>query len=438
MQGWPPRWIRVQTPDVLRRRSLPLVLSVFLAACGGSDPEDTAPDTTLSTSTTIAAAPTTTSTTTTTPPVSAPAPTTEVTSPSSSSPSPGSPDADLDDARAYADQGPHEVGVVTVELAKGPSVEIWYPAVEGSEGTETYDIREFVPEAIRALLTGDVAAGATVDARRDAELASREGGHPVVLFSHGFTGIRLQSSFLTSHLASWGFVVAAPDHPSRDLPGVLGATASGDRQDAVDDLLTTLDLLIELDAAPTGRFAGGLDLDRVAAVGHSAGGGTVLEAANDPRIDGYVSMASGNLNAGDFPDTPSFFLAGALDAVVDPETATRAAFESAAEPSRLWIIEGAGHNAFDDFCTFGDGTGVIGVAEASGLGFLLDAQPQLRTLGEDGCVPPAVDVTTTFPLIHHGVTAWLRHLVGWDPEPVGLGPVVSQAYEVAVEVAQRP
>lgn len=34
-----------------------------------------------------------------------------------------------------------------------------------------------------------------------------------------------------------------------------------------------------------------------------------------------------------------------------------------------------GYQGFDDFCTFGIGTGIIGIAEASGLGPLLDIQP---------------------------------------------------------------
>ena len=34
----------------------------------------------------------------------------------------------------------------------------------------------------------------------------------------------------------------------------------------------------------------------------------------------------------------------------------------------LWKIDGVGHNGFDDFCTFGNGTGIIGVAQASALG----------------------------------------------------------------------
>ena len=48
------------------------------------------------------------------------------------------------------------------------------------------------------------------------------GRYPLVVFSHGYAGFRDQSTFLTAFLASWGFVVAAPDHYSRDLTEVLG------------------------------------------------------------------------------------------------------------------------------------------------------------------------------------------------------------------------
>jgi hypothetical protein len=190
-----------------------------------------------------------------------------------------------------------------------------------------------------------------------------------------------------------------------------------------------------------GPFEGHLDLDQVAAVGHSAGGGTVLGAAADPAVDGYVSMASGALGLDEgaaLPDKPSFFLAGSTDAIVPPDTRTRPAFEAAPAPSLLWIIEGVGHNGFDDFCTFGGGTGIIGVAEASGLGELLNALPGLRELGEDGCLPPSLPVADTFPIINHAVTSWLRSLFGVDSEPVGLGPAVAGSYvtPVVIEVKE--
>lgn len=337
-------------------------------------------------------------------------------------------------ASAFTEPGPYPVGITTLALDTGPLVEIWYPAVQGTTGTDTYDMREFTPEAIRALLTGDADSTFTIEAGRDANAA--EGPFPVVLFSHGSAGIRQQSSFLTSHLASWGMVVASPDHPSRDLNNRLGGGPE-EPTDSVDDLLGTLALLTDQNL--DGPLAGRMDLDAVGAVGHSAGGGTVLAAATDPAIAGYVSMASGILGGDgspDLPAKPSFFLAGTEDAVVTPER-TRAAFEAVPAPTLLWVIEGVGHNGFDDFCTFGNGQGIIGVAVASGLGGLLESQPALRALGEDGCIPPAVPVDETFPMINHAVTSWLRSLFGIDNEPVGLGPEVADAYVVPVEIAVR-
>jgi dienelactone hydrolase len=346
-------------------------------------------------------------------------------------------------AAAYQEPGPYPVGVTTLQLAKGPKVEVWYPAVEGTTGEVSYDARDFVPQAVRDLLTANVSAGYTIDGARDAVAA--DGTFPVILRSHGFSGFRVDSSFITSHLASWGFIVAAPDHPSRDLNGQLGGTATGDRADSVDDLLQTLDLLVAENSG-AGLLAGHVDDSSVLALGHSAGGGTVLGAAGDPRVKGYVAMASAAIgrtpDAGTtttlptLPDKPSFWMSGGVDAIADPAR-TKASFDLSPAPSLLWTIEGAGHNAFDDLCTFGDGAGIIGVARASGLGALLEATPQLVALGEDGCVPPAIPVEETFPIIRHAVTAWMRWQAGIDAEPVGLGPEVAGEYSTPVTIEQK-
>ena len=350
-------------------------------------------------------------------------------------------------ALAYSQYGDFPVGVTTLQLAKGPKVEIWYPAAAGTSGTETYDMRDFVGEGIRAILTGDAPSTYSYPAGRDALLAG--GSFPVVLFSHGVAGMRLQSSFLTSNLASWGMIVVSVDHPSRALENFLTGTATGDGGDSVDDMLRGLELITTLGADATSRFNGHVDAEKVAAVGHSAGGGTVLAAAADRRIDGYVSLASGVFRGGPavegatttttapLPGKPSFFIGGSVDALASFATLTQPAFEAAPSPSLLWEIEGAGHNAFDDFCTFGNGTGIIGVAEASGLGALLDSIPQLRSLGEDGCVPPAIPVDITFPIINHAVTAWVRNLFGIDTEAVGLGDDVAGAYDTPVTITSK-
>jgi dienelactone hydrolase len=349
-------------------------------------------------------------------------------------------------AQTYVERGPFPVGVTSLELATGNKVEVWYPSVEGTTGTDIYDVRDFVPDTIRALLTADVPASYEYEAGRDAAVA--DGSYPVVLFSHGASGIRFQSTFLTAHLASWGMIVAAPDHWSRDLFHTL-STPVGDRSTSITELLSTLDLVIAEGANPDSRFASRVNADKVIAIGHSAGGRTVVEAAADDRIDAYVSMASGVLGIGApsdestttvptaLPDKPSFFIAGALDQVISAETSTRPSYEAVPAPSRLWIIDGVGHNGFDDFCTFGNGTGIIGVAMASGLGPLLEAQPNLKRLGEDGCLPPAVSVETSFPIIRHAVTSQLRFWLGEDAQPVGLGPEVASAYELAVVIEAK-
>lgn len=344
-------------------------------------------------------------------------------------------------AALYTEAGPYPVGVTSLELAAGNKVEVWYPAIEGTTGTDSYDVRNFIPEAISALLTADVPAVYEYPAGRDAGAAT--GTFPVVLFSHGSSGIRFQSTFLTAHLASWGIIVAAPDHWSRDLFHTLSAPV-GDRNSSVTELLETLDLVTAENVRPGSRLEGMVDAERVVAMGHSAGGGTILGAALDDRIDGYISLASGALGMGSDPSTapalpnkPSFFIAGALDGIISAEESTRPSFEAVPGPSRLWIIDGVGHNGFDDFCTFGNGSGIIGVAIASGLGPLLESMGGLKRLGEDGCLPPAQPVDLGFPIIRHAVVAQLRFWFGDDPYPLGLDTDVADQYELAINIDSK-
>jgi len=356
-------------------------------------------------------------------------------------------------AHAFSGPGPYPVGVTTLTLPKGNHVEVWYPAVKGTTGTDTYDVRNFVPPSITKLLTANIPATFTINAKRGAQAAS--GRFPLVLFSHGFSGMRLQSSNLTSHLASWGMIVAAPDHPSRDLFHALQFKL-GSQADSVADLEATKTLIDQQDTTAGSLLAQHVDHGRIAAVGHSAGGGTVLAAAQqDSDIDGYVSLASGifgnatrSTGAGttttttpSMPDKPSLFVAGANDQVAVFDRVTKPAFGAAPAPTRLWVIAKTGHNAFDDFCTLGNGKGIIGLAEASGLGPLLSSPTfsSFKKLGSDGCSPPDVPVRTVWPIIDHVVTAWLRQLFGVDKAPgVGLDPSVAQQYPVSVRIEARP
>ena len=409
-------------PCVPDRSCVPvLVAALFAAACS----DDSASDGT--TGDTAASAPETTVEATGAPTTTA-APTTTV--------------DPAEAAMAYTERGPYPVGVTTLQLPSGGAVEVWYPAVEGTTGTETYDVRDFTPDALKALLTADVPATFSYSAGRDAAVA--DGSFPVVAFSHGAIGFRLQSTGLTSHLASWGMVVVSTDHPQRDLAHLLDLLNTPTERPAdssADELTSAIDLIIQEGETEGSPFFGTIDDTHIATLGHSAGGGTAFRvAAADARVDGYVSMASGVIRTGNdtgndtgngttrgtgegstttveattsttepvFPEKPSFFIAGSADNIAVVDSITRPTFDAAPSPSLLWIIEGAGHLAFSDLCSLGDGLSIIDVARASGLGDFLDTVPNVVRLGSDGCEPPALPVADTLPIIEHAVTAWLR------------------------------
>ena len=336
--------------------------------------------------------------------------------PSSSTEPPSTDVATTPEAITGADlaaSGPYAVGVVTRTLPEGNLVEIWYPADAASAGgTVSYRVRDFLPEAIAGLVPDTIDDVRAIDATRDAAGAS-DGPFPIVLFSHGSTSFRLQSSVLAQHLASWGIITASTDHPSRALASVIGGSAAG-QSSSIDDFRSLRTFLTTLDADP--QVGGLLDNDRVALGGHSAGGGTIVQMAGDDGILGYVSYASG---LGDeAPDVPSLFMLGELDMIVSPER-TSSAFDVAPSPSWRWSFADSGHLAFSDLCAVGsDGATLIDLAEAAGLGAFVD--DNLRRLGTDGCEEPNRPVEEVWPGIHQAATAFYRWVFGLGDSPIGL------------------
>lgn len=186
---------------------------------------------------------------------------------------PGSPE--------LAPRGSHAVGVQTLGTgtAGRPLVlEIWYPAARLARSRGG-------PGAGPTALTwyDDVFAGAdgagrprqlrlAGRARRDAPAQRGPGNSPwpLVLVSHGHPGNRYLMTFLTEHLASRGYVVAALQHP--DPPGRAGEPAvaasliqrSADQSAALDHLETI--------ANTPGFWQGLYDPGMVGLLGFSMGG----------------------------------------------------------------------------------------------------------------------------------------------------------------------
>jgi fermentation-respiration switch protein FrsA (DUF1100 family) len=387
------------------KRLLPLLVAAALiaAACGSdSDTAETTAATTEATSeTTEAPAPETTQAAATT---TEPADTTPETT---EAPAPEVTPAEL------AARGPYAVGVTTRTLPEGGLVEIWYPADESAAGgTAVYNVREFLPPGVRDLITDGIDDTFTIEATRDAA-AAPDGPFPIVLFSHGASSYRLQSSHIADHLASWGIITASTDHPSRDLTNALGGTAEG-QPPSVDQMRSMRTLLTTLDDDP--QLGGALDNERVALGGHSAGGGTISEVGLDDGILGYVSYASGLRD--NVPEIPSLFMAGELDMIIE-STRTAEAFDLAPTPSWLWLFADTGHLAFSDLCAIGTGdSNLIDLGEQAGLGAFLD--DGLRRLATDGCDEPNRPVQEVWPGINQAATGFYRWVFGIDTEPVGL------------------
>ncbi len=391
------------------KRLLPLLLvtGLAVAACGsdaGESSDTTSPNTAPATETTDSATPETTEAAATTEP--------EATTPETAPETTEAPEPEVT-AADLAARGPYAVGVTTRTLPAGGLAEIWYPAdASTAGGAVTYNVREFLPPGVGDLIAAEIDDSFTIEATRDAAAAT-DGPFPIVLFSHGASAFRLQSSHIAEHLASWGIVTASTDHPSRDLTNSLGGTTEGQPPSA-DQMRSMRTYLNTLDADPL--LGGALDNERVALGGHSAGGGTISEVALDEGILGYVSYASGLRD--NVSEVPSLFMAGELDAIIEASR-TAEAFELAPSPSWLWVFDDSGHLAFSDLCAIGPGdSNLIVLAEQAGLGDFLD--DRLRTLATDGCDDPNRKVQEVWPGIDQAATGFYRWVFGIDAEPIGL------------------
>ncbi|MGB3052033.1 MAG: hypothetical protein WBB42_13605 [Polyangiales bacterium] len=318
----------------------------------------------------------------------------------------------------YRDVGPFEAGVTTLTLADR-MVEVWYPvnpADVAGMSPVPYFIRDELSDTLDSLLPDDVNPPFQTAAYRDAR-ASGNGSFPLVIFAHGFSSYRNQSSFLTTHLASWGFVVASVDYLERGLQSFLGT----EPDPALDDVDLTR-MVVALIASENERdgslLNGRVSTDQIAITGHSMGGGTSIGFGGEPDVVTYIPLSAGISSESpiELPDKPSLWIAGAIDGIVSPER-TADAFAAASAPARYVVIEDMGHLGPSDICAIGEnGGGIIAIALEAGLPIPDD----LVRLGTDGCQDEAIAPEDGWPTINHFVTAQLRWAFGFDEEPIGL------------------
>lgn len=343
---------------------------------------------------------------------------------------------------AYAGPGPYAPAVMTIDLGDR-DMEVWYPAEQDAAAGQSHDVyhvRDFVPAWVDALLDPSVNPPYVTAAVRDLP-AAPDGPFPLVLFSHGFAGFRLTSTALTTHLASWGFVVIAPEYLERGLAAVLGNPVPRARSDTriADEAIQAARAAT---AEPGGALEGVIDAEAVFPIGHSAGGGTSLRLLARDDVPAAIAMAAGvprlSLLLGNAPVLPTgkavTWIAARRDGVAAVADA-RNGFAYTRGERRLVELDRAGHNnAFTDLCEIGDG-GIAAIAKATGL----PIPAGLLALGDDGCRrPPNAPGPEVWSEVNHFVTAELRYRSGLDAQPVGLGDGVLPAFDDVLAYRHDP
>ncbi len=293
-------------------------------------------------------------------------------------------------ATKFYQPGPYPVGCrtfiyvdpartdVTTERKRQLVTEIWYPAVDTARGKPSVKFSEFfldkLDEALEAMKRFAEISIEEVDKRfqmmavRDAP--KRKGRFPLVLFSHGNGGIRMQSIFLTEHLASHGYVVVACDHTGNAavacLPeGVVTINVEGSvtaLEDRPRDLSFLIDVMTRLNGDPKSFLHEGLDLNRIGASGHSYGGITVTIATRDKRIKAIVPLAGAAPAALAFT-TPVMFMVADQDQTIGEERSKLFLRIYRMWRAKKWLLEfrDAGHYTFSEMYRlkpdYGDGCG---------------------------------------------------------------------------------
>ena len=131
-------------------------------------------------------------------------------------------------------RGPHPVGVRSeswLDSARNRElpVEIWYPATSNYTGADTDPARQDTFPAVWTAGDDSTPPPMRQAAVRDATPAALPGRF--VLFTHGYAGHRREGTYLCTHLASHGYVVASADHMGYTSWEVDARMNSGDPVD---------------------------------------------------------------------------------------------------------------------------------------------------------------------------------------------------------------
>jgi predicted dienelactone hydrolase len=197
----------------------------------------------------------------------------------------------------YATRGSYLVGTrgLVTEADTSPDIHLWYPTPNEDNGQETitypYEVKMGDPlgTVTLAKYAGKAVQGAPYD------LA--QAPYPLVVLSTGFSIGASSYAWLAEHLASYGFVVLAPEHREHlDPANELWRSAVERPQD-----ILAVFSYVEEQVQAGGSLEGLIDPEQVAVIGHSYGGYTSLAAAGAQIDTGAIQSYCGSVSQTDEP-----------------------------------------------------------------------------------------------------------------------------------------
>lgn len=273
-------------------------------------------------------------------------------------------------------RGPLAVGTRAVSISAGAdrdlTVQLWYPATEEARAEETaghpLELLEIdsTRRATLEPLVRDAPDGCTRKTLRSAIDAPLLGGDtrlPLVLFSHCHSCARFSEAVVAERLASWGFVVAAPDHVGNTLYEELQGTSAAINEEFLRvraaDIRAVLDAILDGTAPLPAEFEGRFDSEAVGMFGHSYGSvttGLVLET--DDRVQAGAMIAAPPENPlipgvtlANLSQPALFVLAEEDNSITELGNALiRTNFADYPNRAHLVSVKDAGHWSFSDIC----------------------------------------------------------------------------------------
>lgn len=260
-------------------------------------------------------------------------------------------------------------------------VQLWYPAAnrdgEPAQYLESLDIAGPVLAEqfnLPAFLFNHINL-TKLDVWQNVPPASDQPTFPVIIFSHGLTGIRMQNTVMVRELVSHGYIVAAIDHTyanalsvfpdgrvfiydqSRIFPSGNSNPVEGMPlvQVWAKDIAFLLDEITSWQEAPEHLLNGRFNLERVGVFGHSTGGGATMQfCLQDGRCQAGVGLDSWLLPISDTvevqgPSQPFMFISTPLWLGERNRARGNAIFNNLNNDGYSLALANTGHFDFTDF-----------------------------------------------------------------------------------------